>query len=173
MEQEAEEIRKTVNLGEEMPLSNNEETCVEEVKILGGLKGEELNNFEAQLIADRHNEDVRLRNAKKLAKDIAIVILASFVNVSSFATPSITSVTAQQWYPWNGKVDLSYTVSGDVASHCRNYGLIPSLKVTATDKVVNKTYTATKLEGDTELTDGTHRLVWDLDAQGLAIKSLV
>ena len=87
------------------------------------------------------------------------------------ATPTISNVTAQQRYPWNGKVDISYTVSGDVASHCQNYGLIPSLKVTATDKVANKTYTATKLSGDTALTDGTHKLVWDLDAQGLAIKS--
>lgn len=90
---------------------------------------------------------------------------------TSFAAPSITSVTAQQRYPWNGKVDISYTVSGDIASHCKNYGLIPSLKVTATDKVANKTYTATKLSGDTALTAGTHKLIWDLDAQGLAIKS--
>lgn len=96
------------------------------------------------------------------------LIFSSFVCT---AAPSITSVTAQQRYPWNGKMDISYTVSGDIASHCKNYGLVSTLKVTATDKVANKTYTATKLSGDTALTDGTHKLVWDLDAQGLAIKS--
>ena len=99
-------------------------------------------------------------------------LLGLFVSCTLLgATPTISGVTAQQRYPWNGKMDISYTVSGDVASHCQNYGLIPSLKVTATDKVANKTYTATKLSGDTALTDGTHKLVWDLDAQGLAIKS--
>lgn len=98
-------------------------------------------------------------------------LVAAFMAISGVAAPTITGVTAQQRYPWNGKMDISYTVSGDVASHCKNYGLIPSLKVTATDKVANKTYTATKLSGDTALTDGTHKLVWDLDAQGLAIKS--
>ena len=98
-------------------------------------------------------------------------LVAAFMAISGVAAPTITGVTAQQRYPWNGKVDISYTVSGDIASHCKNYGLIPTLKVTATDKVANKTYTATKLSGDTALTDGTHKLVWDLDAQGLAIKS--
>ena len=104
-------------------------------------------------------------------KNILVLNVMFLLVSTSFATPSITSVTAQQRYPWNGKVDLSYSVSGDVASHCRNYGLIPSLKVTATDKVANKTYTATKLSGDSALTDGTHKLVWDLNAEGLAIKS--
>lgn len=98
-------------------------------------------------------------------------LLATLLGLSGVAAPTISNVTAQQRYPWNGKMDISYTVSGDVASHSKNYGLIPALKVTATDKVANKTYTATKLSGDTALTDGTHKLVWDLDAQGLAIKS--
>ena len=101
-----------------------------------------------------------------------VFVLGLLVGCAVFgATPTISGVTAQQRYPWNGKVDISYTVSGDVASHCKNYGLIPALKVTATDKVANKTYTATKLSGDTALTAGTHKLVWDLDAQGLSIKS--
>lgn len=101
-----------------------------------------------------------------------VFVLGLLVGCAVFgATPTISGVTAQKRYPWNGKVDISYTVSGDVNSHCQNYGLIPSLKVTATDKVANKTYTATKLSSDTALTDGTHKLVWDLDAQGLAIKS--
>lgn len=101
-----------------------------------------------------------------------VFVLGLLVGCTMFgATPTISGVTAQQRYPWNGKVDISYTVSGDIASHCQNYGLIPSLKVTATDKVANKTYTATKLSGDTALTAGTHKLVWDLDAQGLSIKS--
>lgn len=109
------------------------------------------------------------RLAKKVKSVGAVIAIALLCNLAS-AAPTISGVTAQQRYPWNGKVDISYMAS-DVASHCKNYGLVSSLKVTATDKVANKTYTATKLSGDTALTDGTHKLVWDLDAQGLAIKS--
>ena len=82
----------------------------------------------------------------------------------SAATPTITGVTAQQRYPWNGKVDISYTVAGDVPAGA-------TLKVMATDRTANNTYTATKLSGDRALTAGTHSVVWDMDAEGLAFKS--
>lgn len=101
-----------------------------------------------------------------------VTLFAALVSLAAvFAAPTITSVTAQQRYPWNGKVDIAYTVNGDIAAHCKDYGLIPSLKVTATDKAANKTYTATSLSGDTKLTAGTHKIVWDMDAQGLSFKS--
>lgn len=88
-----------------------------------------------------------------------------------FATPTITGVTAQQRYPWNGKVDISYTVTGDIAAEAKQKALLTSLKVTATDKTANKTYTATKLSGDMALTAGTHKFVWDMNAEGLTFKS--
>ena len=91
--------------------------------------------------------------------------------IASAATPTITGVTAQQRYPWNGKVDISYTVSGDIAAEAKQRALLTSLKVTANDKVANKTYTATKVSGDMALTAGTHKFVWDLDAEGLTFKS--
>ena len=89
----------------------------------------------------------------------------------SAATPTITGVTAQQRYPWNGKVDISYTVAGDIAAEAKQKALVTSLKVTANDKIANKKYTATKLSGDMALSAGTHKFVWDLDAEGLAFKS--
>ena len=101
-----------------------------------------------------------------------VTLFAALVSLAAvLAAPTITSVTAQQRYPWNGKVDIAYTVNGDIAAHCKDYGLIPSLKVTATDKSANKTYTATSLSGDTKLTAGTHKIVWDMDAQGISFKS--
>ena len=91
---------------------------------------------------------------------------------ASFADPAITGVTAQQRHPWNGKVDITYTVSGDIAAAAKEQGLInTSLKVTATDQETGTSYTATSLSGDTGLSDGTHTLVWDMDAQGLAFVS--
>lgn len=104
-------------------------------------------------------------------KKIVTLFAALFSFAAVLAAPTITSVTAQQRYPWNGKVDISYTVNGDIAAHCKEYGLIPSLKVTATDNAASKTYTATSLSCDTELTAGTHKIVWDMDAQGLSFKS--
>ena len=87
------------------------------------------------------------------------------------ATPTITGVTAQQRYPWNGKVDISYTITGDIVVEAKQRAVLTSLKVTAQDKVANKTYTATKLSGDRTLTAGTHKFVWDMDAEGLSFKS--
>ena len=101
----------------------------------------------------------------------SVVVLTA---LTSWADPTITDVIAQQRYPWNGKVDISYTVSGDIAAHCHENGLInPTLKVSATDMVADTVYTATAtaLDGDMALTDGTHTLVWDLDADGLSIQS--
>ena len=106
--------------------------------------------------------------SKRVASMIGIAIMA----VSTFAaTPTITGVTAQQRYPWNGKVDISYTVTGDIAAEAKQRAVFTSLKVTAIDKVSNNTYTATQLSGDTALTAGTHKFVWDLDAEGLTFKS--
>ena len=100
------------------------------------------------------------------------LVLVSVLVVKVFAEmPSITGVTAQQRYPWNGKVDISYTVTGDIAAEAKQKALLTSLKVTAIDRTVNTTYTATQLSGDTALTAGAHSIVWDMDAEGLTFKS--
>ena len=109
-------------------------------------------------------------------KSIFITLaLAVTVAVTSFtagaATPTITGVTAQQRYPWNGKVDISYTVTGDIAAEAKQRAVFTSLKVTAIDKVANTTNIATQLSGDTALTAGTHKFVWDMNAEGLTFKS--
>ncbi len=95
------------------------------------------------------------------------------IALSGFTSPTIFGVTAQQRYPWNGKVDITYTVFGDIAGYALTNGLITTLKVTASDKVANKTYTATAaaLSGATTLTEGNHAIVWDLDQQGMNLKS--
>ena len=77
----------------------------------------------------------------------------------------------QQRYPWNGTVDISYTVTGDIAAEAKQRAVFTALKVTAQDKVANTTYTATKLSGDRALTAGTHKFVWDMNAEGLTFKS--
>lgn len=107
-------------------------------------------------------------NIKKI---ITAEIMAMVAMSTLAAAPTITGVTAQQRYPWNGKVDISYTVTGDIAAEAKQKAVLTSLKVTAQDKVANKTYTATKLSGDRALTAGTHKFVWDMNAEGLTFKS--
>ena len=100
---------------------------------------------------------------------IAVMIAVLSSGVAFAAAPTITGVTAQQRYPWNGKVDISYTVTGDIAEEAKQQAVLTSLKVTATDRDANKTYTATQLSGDTAFTAGTHAMVWDMDAEGLSL----
>lgn len=80
----------------------------------------------------------------------------------------IRNVTAKQRYPWNGKVDITYTLAEDTPE------LWPdSLTVTVKDKESGATYTAaaSALSGDTGTEAGTHHVVWNLNVQGLEIKS--
>lgn len=100
---------------------------------------------------------------------IAVMMVAVSAGVALGATPTITGVAAQQRYPWNGKVDISYTVTGDIAEEAKQRAVFTSLKVSAIDIVANTTNMATQLLGDTALTAGTHAIVWDMDAEGIPI----
>ena len=104
-------------------------------------------------------------------RSVFCAICAIWGIAADAATPTITGVTAQQRYPWNGKVDISYTVTGDIAADAKQSAMLTSLKVTATDRDAATTYTATTLSGDATLSAGIHSIVWDMDAQGLSFKS--
>ena len=90
----------------------------------------------------------------------------------SVVAPQIRNVTAKQRYPWNGKVDITFEVVGDVAAGLPEWNM-PHLAVTAQDRVTGVKYEAAKaaLYGDTGTTEGMHNVVWDLNMQGLQIKS--
>ena len=108
---------------------------------------------------------------KKSCTSFLFATVTAFLVVPTLAAPTITGVTAQQRYPWNGKVDITYTVSGDIAASAKELGVFTSLKVTATDRDEGKTYTASSLSGDTGLGNWTHKCVWDMGAQGLSFLS--
>ena len=95
------------------------------------------------------------------------------IGLSAFAdTPTITNVTARQRYPWNGKVDITYTVTGNIEAEAEARGMSQvSIKVTATDRSTGNIYTASALSGDTDLSAGPHALVWDMNADGLTFVS--
>ena len=84
--------------------------------------------------------------------------------------PAIAAVSARQRYPWNGKVDIAYTVTGSIANAAKKSGGAAVLRITAKDRGANKTYVVTG-EKASMLTAGTHELVWDFGLQGEAVTS--
>lgn len=83
-----------------------------------------------------------------------------------------TDLTASQQYTWNGKVNISYNIIGDLAAEeAKNGNLVTGIKISAIDRESNLTYIATKLTGDTGYAAGEHACVWDMNKQGITPKS--
>ena len=95
---------------------------------------------------------------------VACVFACSFAN----AAPYITNVVAQQRYPWNGKVDISFEVVGDPAADLPD-GKVVELSVEMTNTATGKKDAATNLTGDIEPTEGKHHVVWDMTEQGVDV----
>ena len=69
---------------------------------------------------------------------------------------TVSDVTARQRYPWNGKIDIDYTVTGtDTAD--------TALAVSLTDHDTGRVYTLTDA--------GRHRVTWDTAVDGLDLVS--
>ena len=84
----------------------------------------------------------------------------------------IENVRARQRWPWNGKVDIDFDVVGDVTLGMPSgTGIV--LLIMATNRVDGTNYVASiaALSGDTDTAAGTHRVTWDLNAQGLNFTS--
>ena len=97
---------------------------------------------------------------------------AAFAAIGAGAA-TISDVAASQGYPWNGKVDISYTISGDIASEAAAKGKTVALAVQALDRETGTKYVADEaaLSGETNLLAGTHAIVWDFNVQGIAMAS--
>ena len=85
----------------------------------------------------------------------------------------IKNVTAKQRYPWNGKVDVTYEISGNVLAGLPAESAAIQLVVTAEDRNNGTNYVskATALSGDVGIAEGSHHVVWDLDEQGIEFLS--
>jgi len=98
-----------------------------------------------------------------MTKQLALVGFA-FAALAAFAdAPSISNVKAQQRYPWNGLVDIDYTITGDAS------GLDVSILVK--DLQNDKEYTPTQFLAAPPTGVGTHRATWDMTAEGVNVVS--
>lgn len=116
------------------------------------------------------NQKDKIMNIKRSIVRVITLVVIDMVSVAGAGTPAITSVTACQRYPRDGKVDISYTVTGDIAEEAKQRAVLASLKVSVIDMVANTTNTATQLSGDLSLDEGTHAIVWDMEAEGLSLQ---
>lgn len=110
---------------------------------------------------------MKLKFPQVLSLSVLMVAIAGWADM-----PTITDVTARQRWPWNGKVDISYELEGDVAANVSSENM-PKIRLTAIDEIAGTNYVAdlTALSGDIGAEDGLHHVVWDLNAQGLRIRS--
>lgn len=101
---------------------------------------------------------------------IAIIVVIAILQTVIAATPQVKNVRAMQQYPW-GKVYISYEVEG-------NFADTAMLVITAKDRSSGQIYGTVSsvsgvsyLSGDTNTASGVHKVIWDVEAQGLTIDS--
>ena len=82
-------------------------------------------------------------------------LLFGLVGLGAVAA-TISDVTARQRYPWNGKIDIDYTVTGTDTTDT-------ALAVSLTDHDTGRVYTLTDA--------GRHRVTWDTAVDGLDLVS--
>ena len=104
----------------------------------------------------------------KLTHTFASVALAVTAAVVTVEADGVTLQVDQikQRYPWNGLVDIDYTVTDDDAA----MGIDDNLEVLMVDNAVAPavTYRAiTFLQAPLPLTAGAHRITWDANADGV------
>ena len=113
--------------------------------------------------------DMNLKTARKLA---AVATVATALTVPAARTANaddigLTIDRSQQRYPWNGYVDIDYTITRDPDS-------VPSvddnLEVLMIDKSVTPAVTNRAirfLQAPLPMTAGKHRITWDANADGV------
>lgn len=101
-----------------------------------------------------------------IKKLIAVGIVSVAASALALDYCEVTGVTARQRYPWNGLVDITYTVAGDASSMNR-----PSVIMTAIDENTGLTYLATTFLSAPPVTEGVHTVTWNPIADGLRITS--
>ena len=89
------------------------------------------------------------------------VVAMVFAAIAS--NPIVSDVTAKQRYPWNGMVDIDYTITGDATGM--------SLEVSVEDVQNGKTYTPTKFLSALPVSEGRHRITWSTEAEAVTIVS--
>ena len=90
-----------------------------------------------------------------------MIVAVLVLTVQTFAAVTVTNVTCQQRYPWNGLVDINYEIRSDDAEG--QYFVYPK----GEDKRLGTPIVMHTLSGDgatNAVGVGTHRMIWDAKA---------
>ena len=104
-------------------------------------------------------------------KSVAAAALTTAALASDGVTIDVTKV--QQRYPWNGLVDIDYTITrdqGESALDPAKYSVeITVVNCDETPAVTNVAHVFR--QGALPVSDGTHRVTWDANAEGVNFKA--
>ena len=105
-------------------------------------------------------------------KNLIALTMVALAAAACAEAPQILNMAAKQRYPWNGKVDITFEIAGDLTNGVPAWNT-PVFSLSATNRADGAYWTAAAdaVSGDTDTAEGLHHVVWDLDAQGLAFKS--
>ena len=116
-------------------------------------------------------EPKAMKTAKNIFAAVAAVVLAATPLVGRGMTIDVEKV--QQRYPWNGLVDIDYTITrtdGEPALEpAKNSVEISVVNCEVTPAVTNVAHVFR--QGVLPVSDGTHRVTWDANAEGINFKS--
>ena len=108
---------------------------------------------------------------KGLFAAVAAVVLAATPLTGRSVTVDVTKF--QQRYPWNGLVDIDYKITltgGETALDPAKYSVeISVVNCGVTPSVTNVAHVFR--QGILPISDGTHRVTWDANAEGITFKS--
>ena len=96
-------------------------------------------------------------------KRIIITTICMMAAMAFAAAPTVTINKVQQRYPWNGMVDIDYTITGD-ATGCK-------IEIGVEDKESGNKYLPTKFLSVLPVAAGKHRVTWSTEAEGVTIVS--
>lgn len=86
--------------------------------------------------------------------------IALAISYTTVFAATISDVTARQRYPWNGMVDIDYTITGSDTEDT-------AIAVKVTDTDTGKVYTPTNFLEVPPTVEGRHRITWNTEAEGL------
>ena len=122
----------------------------------------EQESHETQLQETQSQEKQTMKLAQTFAA-AALAVTAAVVTVEADGV-TLESVQARQRYPWNGLVDIDYTITYDNGA---TLGVDDNLEVLLVDHDVEPAVTnraITFLQAPLPMTEGSHRITWDANA---------
>ena len=96
----------------------------------------------------------------KYRKMLVLGLLAVVSSAWAVDYVEVTNVVARQRYPWNGMVDIDYTITGSDTDDT-------AIAVKVTDTDTGKVYTPTNFLEVPPTVAGRHRITWSTEADGL------